>query len=119
RRACRRDEAGAAEEGNAAGHFVGFCTEIAPSLISLPDRRPRVVWIVRRSRLRELLGLVAEVLLIDDALGTNDEGHDTARPVLRRVREEREAAGHLAVLEIAAGAAGGMGALRGQVSIEV
>src|SRR6185369_2697865 len=85
---------------------------ILPDVSSIRARgHPRRVWVVRRHGLRDVGGLVTEVLLVDDALRPDDERHHAARAVLRRIRDEREAARHLAVLEVALGAAGRVRAL--------
>src|SRR5262249_60794744 len=67
----------------------------------------------------ELFRLLAQVLLEDDALRPHDEGHDAAHTVLGGIGDEREAAGHLAVLHVAASAAGRGRSLRRQDAVVV
>src|SRR5207247_3105741 len=114
---CRASSGGAQAAAPRAVQQSSATPRITRSLVA--DRGPGVVRIVGGDGLRVLRGLVAEVLLVDDALRTHDEAHDAARSVLRRVREQREAARHLTVLQIAAGAAGRVGALRGEATVEV
>src|SRR5262245_49111236 len=85
----------------------------------IPCRRPRVVGVVLRHRLPELLRFLAAVLLEDDPLRPDDERHDAALAVLRGIRDQREAAGHLSVLDVALRAAGSRGALGRQNAVEV
>src|SRR4029453_19141290 len=82
-----------------------------PSDPASARRRPRGVGVVGRDRLRGLRGLRPEILLEYDALRVDLEGHDTALAVLGGPRDQRESAGHLAVLEVAACATRRAGAL--------
>src|SRR4051812_46728997 len=62
----------------------------------LLDRVPRRVGIERGHRARRRGRLGTEILLPHDAAAVDDERHDAGRIVLRRPRDEREAARHLA-----------------------
>src|SRR5690349_20444871 len=46
------------------------------------------------------VGLVAEVLLVDDALLVDDEGHHAGHRPLRRPGDEREAGYHVAIDDV-------------------
>src|SRR5262245_53992399 len=55
---------------------------------------PGVVRVVDLDRLRQLCGIGAEILRIDDAFVVDDERHDARATVLRRGCDEREATEH-------------------------
>src|SRR5688572_9460706 len=80
-----------------------------PDLPGSLDGTEAAVGVVGGDRAGELRRVRAEVGLVDDALVVDDEGHDAAVAVLGGVGDQREACGHLAVGDVAFGAAGGGG----------
>src|SRR5439155_14011107 len=85
-------------------------TRVAP----LWNVAPRRVRAVDGHRGRRGTGLRAEILLANDTVLTDDEGHDAGGVVLDRPRDERESARHLAVLYVRYGPARRARALAGQ-----
>src|SRR5262245_21481905 len=64
-------------------------------------------------------GVRAQVLLVDDALVIDDEGHHAGHAVLRGERDEREAPDHTAVSSIVVRAVARAWALAGEDAIEI
>src|SRR4051794_27969027 len=80
---------------------------------------PGLVGIEPIHPLDELHSVVAEVLLVDDAIVVDEEGRDAGVAVFGGPGEQREAADHLALDDIAERPAGGIRALLREDAIVV
>src|SRR5580704_15160696 len=67
----------------------------------------------------EDIGLLAEILLIDNSVGADDEGHYAGRLVFRRICHESETLGHFAVYDVTLRATRGTFALTRQDAVIV
>src|SRR5215469_1977874 len=95
--------------GDTHARFVRSCPK--GSDVQLERWRPAVAGIVFSHRCRGRRGVFAEVLLINEPVGADDECHDPRIAVFHREGEKRESTSHLAIYDVVLRAALGLIAL--------
>ena len=83
------------------------------------DFPPIGICVERGHRFGYVSGMGTEILLVDDALAVNQEGHHARVSVDSRVSQETKATSHGSVNDVVLGATGRFGALAGECAEEV